>query len=169
MPEILESVVEEDEAVAMSVDEVPLERIEEAPKEKAKRGARKTRTQRKARKAETAAEIGRGEARSPPETRTKRLTRASKRKQEEASVSISTVDVIEEEVMSVQKEETEIQPVTSKPRRGRPPKNGTKPKPTLPPKDGQIERNRNGESINQKTTNCIYLMTYLQSRKICLL
>lgn len=156
--------VEEDEAVAMSVDEVPLERIEEAPKEKAKRGARKTRTQRKARKAETAAEIGRGEARSPPETRTKRLTRASKRKQEEASVSISTVDVIEEEVMSVQKEETEIQPVTSKPRRERPPKNGTKPKANTASK-GRANRKKQERGIDKSEDNKLHISDDLPSIK----
>eukprot|EP00890_Picochlorum_soloecismus_P004229 jgi/Picsp_1/4807/NSC_02175-R1_cell wall surface anchor family protein len=166
LPEILESVAEEDEeAVGMPVDEVPQERSEEAPKRKAIRGGRKTRTQQKAREAEPAAEIGSEEASSPPATRNKRVTRASKRKQEEASVSISTVDVIEEAIVTSQKEETEIEPVASKPRRGRPPKKGTKPK-ANPASKGRASKKKQEEcGIDKSEDNRMHISDDLPSVK----
>ena len=165
LPEILESVAEEDEeAGATLVEDVPQERSEEASKGKAPRGVRKTRTQRKVREAEPAAEIGSEEASSPPARRNKRVTRASKRKQEEASVSVSTVDVIKEDAVYIQNEEAETQPAASKPRRGRPPKKGTKPKASNVSK-GRSSKKKQESATDKSQDNKVQISDDLPSVK----
>lgn len=165
LPEILESVAEEDEeAGATLVDDVPQERSEEASKGKATRAARKTRTQRKVRETEPAAEKGSEEASGPSARRTKRVTRASNRKQEEASVSVSTVAVIKENEVSIQSEEAEIQPAASKPRRGRPPKKGAKPKASNVSK-GKSSKKKQESATDKSEDERIYISDDLPSVK----